>query len=117
MSDDLLQRARQWADTFGPSNGWTGTSGTAATIIHHLLEVIEAKQAEVDGLTVRLSGQRLEGTVEEVMIYGHEIRSSDVCGVRCCKADIHGQSQPGAVQEEPARIPVDEQRDDPGQGQ
>ncbi len=114
MSDDLLQRARQWADRFGPSNCWTGTSGEAAAIIHHLLEVIEAKQAEVDSLTVRLSEQRLEGTVEEVMIYGHEIRGSDVCGVRCCKADIHGQSQPGAVQAEPAGIPVDGQGDAPG---
>ncbi len=112
MSDDLLQRARQWADRFGPSNCWTGTSGEAAAIIHHLLEVIEAKQAEVDSLTVRLSEQRLEGTVEEVMIYGHTVGSSDGCGIRCCKADIHGQSQPGAVQEEPAGIPVDGQGDD-----
>ncbi len=114
MSDDLLQRARQWADTFGPSNGWTGTSGTAATIIHQLLEVIEAKQAEADSLTVRLSGQRLEGTVEEVMIYGHTVGNSDGCGVRCCKKKVHGQSQPGAVQAEPAGIPVDGQGDDPG---
>jgi len=67
MSDDLLQRARQWADRFGPANCWTGTSGEAATIIHQLLEVIEAKQAEVDGLSVRLSGQRLEGTLEEAI--------------------------------------------------
>ncbi len=114
MSDDLLQRARQWADRFGPSNCWTGTSGEAATIIHQLLELIEAKQAEVDSLKVRLSGQRLEGTVEEVMIYGHTVGNSDVCGVRCGKADIHGIPQPGAVQEEPAGIPVDGEGDAPG---
>ena len=114
MSYDLLQRARQWADRFGPSNCWTGTSGEAATIIHHLLEVIEAKQAEVDSLSVRLSRQRLEGTVEEVMIYGHTVGNSDFCGVRCCKADIHGQSQPGEIQAEPAGIPVDGQGDAPG---
>jgi hypothetical protein len=113
MIDDLLKRARQWADRFGPSNCWTGTSGEAATIIHQLLELIEVKQAEVDSLSVRLSGQRLEGTVEEVMIYGHTVGNSDFCGVRCCKADIHGQSQSGAVQTEPSGIPVDEQRDDP----
>ena len=113
MSDDLLKRARQWADRFGPSNCWTGTSGEAATIIHHLLEVIEAKQAEVDSLTVRLSGQRLEGTVEEVMIYGHTVGSGDVCGVRCCKAELHGIPQSGAVQAEPAGVPVDGQGDDP----
>jgi hypothetical protein len=113
MSDDLLKRARQWADRFGPANCWTGTSGEAATIIHHLLEVIEAKQAEVDGLTVRLSGQRLEGTVEEVMIYGHTVGNSDVGGVRCCKAELHGIPQPGAIQAEPAGIPVDGEGDDP----
>jgi hypothetical protein len=82
-------------------------------MIHQLLEVIEAKQAEVDSLTVRLSGQRLEGTIEEVMIYGHEIRSSDSCGVRCCKKKVHGIPQSGAVQAEPAGIPVDGEGDDP----
>jgi len=112
MSDDLLKRARQWADRFGPANCWTGTSGEAATIIHQLLGVIEAKQAEVDGLSVRLSGQRLEGTVEEVMIYGHTVGSSDGCGIRCCKAKVHGQSQSGEIQAEPAGIPVDGEGND-----
>ncbi len=68
MSDDLLKRARQWADRFGPANCWTGTSGEAATIIHHLLEVIEAKQQEIVSLQ-----SRGNDSLESIHIHGFTI--------------------------------------------
>jgi hypothetical protein len=68
MSDDLLKRARQWADRFGPSNYWIGEGGEAAAMVYQLLEVIEAKQQEIASLQ-----SRGNDSLESIHIHGFTI--------------------------------------------
>lgn len=41
VGDSLLLAALQFSQRFGCANGWTGTTGTAAKIIHDMLAYLE----------------------------------------------------------------------------
>ena len=47
MTGERLQAMKHFINRFGSGNGWTGTVGEAATMIHELLKELELRDAEL----------------------------------------------------------------------
>ena len=47
MTPERLEEIRQFINTYGPANCWTGTVGTACTYIHELLKERKMIQCDV----------------------------------------------------------------------
>ena len=59
MTPERMIEIEQHARRFGPANGWTGTSGTLATMIIELIKVIRDLEAKQDGSLTEIDRDEL----------------------------------------------------------